>query len=142
MIARAILPIFLLVVLIGTAIPAQEAKKELDKFQGQWVGVSWETRGFQRPAEAAQQRKLTVKGNDWIVKQGDASEEKGTFKIDPSKGPKTIDLTFEKVKYQGIYKLEGDTLTLCLTRSDKERPKEFKTTKEAGNLLVYKREKK
>jgi uncharacterized protein (TIGR03067 family) len=145
MIARAVLPIVILVILIGAATPAQDAKKEAEKLQGQWVGVSWETRGFQHPAEAAQQRKLTVKGDGWIVKQGDEPENKAAFKIDPSKDPKTIDLTFEQGKFRkmhGIYKLEGDTLTVCLTRDNKERPKEFKTSKEDGILMVWKRGKK
>jgi hypothetical protein len=43
----------------------------------------------------------------------------------------------------GIYKLEGDTITLCRTTEggDIDRPSEFKTTSEEGILVVWKRAK-
>jgi uncharacterized protein (TIGR03067 family) len=145
MIARAVLPMFFLVVLIGTAVPAQEAKKELDKFQGQWVGVSREVRGKKMPDDAAMQYKLTIQGNRWTVKVGDDPENESEFQIDPSKNVKTIELISKadkKPTMHGIYKLEGDTLTLCLTKASLERPKQFKSTNEAGVLVVWKRVKK
>jgi uncharacterized protein (TIGR03067 family) len=41
---------------------------------------------------------------------------------------------------QCIYQLRGDTLTLCYTPSGERRPKEFRSTKEGGEvLLVLKR---
>ena len=41
----------------------------------------------------------------------------------------------------GIYKLEGDTLTMCRATAtgDVEPPHEFKTTAEEGLLTVWKR---
>jgi len=43
----------------------------------------------------------------------------------------------------GIYKLEGDTITLCRTTEggDIDRPSEFKSTPEEGILVVWKRAK-
>jgi len=143
MFVRVVLP-FAVVLLIAAGGPAQDTKKELEKLQGEWTMVSMETKGMKAGDKVVKQYKLTIKGDQWTVTtlKGGA---RATFKIDPSKNPKTIDLTFELNKKgtpsRGIYKLEGDTLILCRAAGDRERPKEFKTTEEAGILVVWKRAK-
>jgi uncharacterized protein (TIGR03067 family) len=72
------------------------------------------------------------------------SAKKGTYKIDPSKDPKTIDFRLKDSTGDtigsGIYKIEGDTLTLYL--DSKERPKAFTTPKgDFGLIWVAKRSK-
>jgi uncharacterized protein (TIGR03067 family) len=68
-----------------------------------------------------------------------------TFKIDASKNPKTIDMTIATGKTArrqlGIYKIEGDTLTICQTagRGDEGRPKEFQCDHKGLVLIVWKR---
>ncbi len=140
--ARAVLPC-VLGLLIAAATPAQDTKKEMDKLQGEWTMVSLEQRGKNASDEVVKQYKLTIKGDQWVVSTG-GGEATMTFKIDPSKNPKTIDLTSEgkQAVSRGIYKLEGDTLTLCRTTGDIDRPMEFKTTPEAGILVVWKHAKK
>ncbi len=125
------------------AVKASE--KELEKIQGEWTMVSLEERGRKSPDENVRLMKLTVKGDQWIVsRQGGAGERKDTIKIDPSQNPGILDLTgpagFTSL---GIYKLEGDTLTLCRTieRGDIDRPREFKTTSEEGILVIWQRAK-
>jgi uncharacterized protein (TIGR03067 family) len=63
----------------------------------------------------------------------------GARKIDPTKNPKEITLTPDgsNKSLLGIYKLEGDTLTLCF---GEKRPTDFKA-KEGPTLWVLKREK-
>jgi len=56
-----------------------------------------------------------------------------TIKLDASKAPKWIDLTRFT---PGIYKLEGDSLTICRPNSGTERPKEFKAGKDDPNVVV------
>ena len=129
-------------------VPAQRAKQgkqELDKLQGEWTCVSSEVRGKKRPDTLNAQCKLTIGENQWVVTYRDSpSGARATIEIDPSKDPKTIDLTFRggDEPSPGIYKLEGDTLTVCYGTAGGERPKEFKTTQETGLLVVWKREKK
>jgi uncharacterized protein (TIGR03067 family) len=123
----------------------KDAKQELDKLQGEWTLVSSEVGGKKRPDTENALSKLTISENQWVVTYRDSpSTARATIEIDPSKDPKTIDLTFrgEKEPARGIYKLEGDTLTVCYGTVGGERPKEFKTTQETGVLVVLKRAKK
>src|SRR5262249_27010315 len=130
----------------GKATPAQNTKKELDPFQGGWTMVSLEQRGEKAPDEVVKGYKLTVQGDRWTVTTPEGEETTRTFRIDPSQDPKTMDMTTrtgdKETVSRGIYKLDGDTLTLCRTTGDLDRPKEFKTTAEAGILVVWKRAKK
>jgi uncharacterized protein (TIGR03067 family) len=118
-------------------------KKELDKLQGDWTMVSMEFRGKKASDEEVKNYKLTIKDDQWTVTVN-GRDNKATIKIDPSKDPKTIDLTFtinDVISLsRGIYKLDGDTLSVCRNMGDNERPKEFKTSEEAGGgLVVWKR---
>jgi len=143
MFVRAVLP-FAVVILIAAADPAQDAKKDLERFQGEWTMLTFEAKGKKLPD--VKNVKLTIKGDRWTVQFGEQTSPKMTFKIDPSKDPKTIDFTIKSgdkdIVSRGIYKLEGDTLTVCRTVGDEDRPKEFKTTAKAGQLRVWQRAKK
>jgi uncharacterized protein (TIGR03067 family) len=93
---------------------------------------------------------LTFKGDKFIAAIGEETY-KGSFKIDPGKKPKTIDMSVkEGKKYEGqtslgIYKIDGDKLTWCANEPGKDdRPKEF--AEEQGGmkfmLIVLERKKK
>ena len=145
MFARAVLAVAV-VLLLAATLPAQDTNQDLEMLQGKWTMESQESRGRQTLDQAVKQSKLTIQGDQWIVTFPGGLKNQMTFKIDPSKDPKTMDLLTkdggkESVSL-GIYKLEGDTLTLCRTVGNRYRPKEFKTTAEAGILVVWKRAKK
>jgi uncharacterized protein (TIGR03067 family) len=61
-----------------------------------------------------------------------------TVTLDPAKTPKTIDAANRRgaTVFRGIYELNGDTLRLCV--SVKDRPKEFRASRDTP-LLEFKR---
>ena len=65
------------------------------------------------------------------------------FVTDAKQSPPTIDIGAGGGQYRGIYKVEGDTLTLCVVNGDRERPKTFESTAEKRTTIwVFKRVKK
>ena len=124
-------------------------KKELAKLEGTWVAVGGAFRGTETPEEDTKKagHRLVISGDkfEWYTALQEDPVMKGTVKIDPSKGPKAMDLSFdrqgESAHGKCIYELDGDTLKLCYGEPD--RPAAFKT--KAGSddkLYVWKREKK
>jgi uncharacterized protein (TIGR03067 family) len=142
----------LMIVLLASAglsiAPDEGTKDDKDKLQGTWLIQSVEAAGDRVPKEDIENIRLTIEGDKYTETRDKAVEEKGTLKLDPTKSPKTIDFAIKEGMSEGetqlgIYKLDDDTLTLCLADpGDKERPKEFAT--KAGSrqfLIVFKREK-
>jgi uncharacterized protein (TIGR03067 family) len=133
------------------ALPAAEpkkdelAKKELEKLQGTWKLVSIEKRGqkFDAEGKVPDSFNMVIAGDKMTF-----GKREITFTIDLTTDPKLIDLTHvkEKVTIESIYKLDGDTFTMCYRPGDapaKDRPTAFKTDeKTTYEIRVYKREKK
>jgi uncharacterized protein (TIGR03067 family) len=75
-----------------------------------------------------------------------AGNERVSYRIDPSREPKTIDLTgvsgpLKEKTFFGIYRLDGDTLQICLDTDDGERPTAFDTQSgDHAKLMVFRRE--
>lgn len=135
------------VFLLAAADATDEVKKEVARFEGTWKFVSVEMEKMKLPEEALKHPRLKIEGDKFTVSEENISQS-GTFKVDPSKKPKTIDVTFtdgpEKGKTSlGIYELEGDTYKICVDPEGKSRPTEFAIKPGSGHILeVLKREKK
>jgi uncharacterized protein (TIGR03067 family) len=142
----------LLVLAVGLLIAADNSKEdgkmkeEVEKLQGTWNFTSLEVQGMKFPEKAFAGSQIVIKGNSFTTLSGEATY-KGTFKVDITKQPKTLDLNFTEGPEKGntslaIYELEGDNWKICLTVTGKDRPKEFASKPGSGHALeTLKREK-
>lgn len=129
--------------LIGAAVRGDD-KKAAEKLEGTWVATSWK-RGEGEVGKDKVDTELTITKDAYEFPKGiNRISKNGALKIDAGKG--TIDFTPEdgpaKGKtLQGIFKVEGNTLTLCFTSAGNDRPKEFKTSDRNTVLATYDRKK-
>ena len=138
---RRILYFALPVLFLVAAKPADEAKKDLEKLQGEWFMAELEIDGKPVPDEKIAGTTLTIKGDKYSVSVKDKKHEV-TITLDPSKDPKAIDMSFSdgtdppKVG-KGIYKIDGDTFVLVRAQAtDSERPTSFGTWPNSGCFMV------
>src|SRR5579872_5299870 len=122
----------------------QNVEKELRKFQGTWTFASVEAAGKEQPAAEFKGMTVTFAGDKFTVKKGDEVIQAGTQKLDPSRSPKTIDVTVAEglskgAVMLGIYEIRGDTLKVCFDPEGKKRPTEFASTSGSQTLVVHKR---
>jgi uncharacterized protein (TIGR03067 family) len=142
------------------AIPANDKpepaalKKELAQLEGVWT-IS-EVRHAGEAVEKGEPEEFEFKATQLIARKGNLAPITMTFRLDLSTDPKLIDWTTDSKgefkdadKFaEGIYKLEGDTLTVCYHVRDNRfakgnRPTEFKSAEGSdAMLIVLKRPKK
>jgi uncharacterized protein (TIGR03067 family) len=126
--------------------PKDAAAKEYARFEGTWTFVSLEVAGKKMPVEVLKDHALVLKGDHFEMNSPEGVA-KGTFTFNLQTKPKQLDVTFTNGPQKGqnikaIYKLEGDTYTVCLDMVGKERPAEFASKPGTGLVLeVLRREK-
>jgi len=144
--AKCLLVVGFILLLAGE--PAKDgAAEDLKKLQGTWVMDELEINSRQVPQEKLKDTTLTIKGDKYIIKVKGKTYET-TFKLDPSKDPKAIDMFFpdgpnEPKVGKGIYLVDGDIFKLCRAQAPgQDRPREFVTAADTGLfLVVWKRQK-
>lgn len=120
--------------------PGQKKKlrEASDALQGSWKIVSMEWDGRQYPGKVS--GKIVILGANATSYGGDKPVTY-SLEIDPNVSPAQLNMLMKmdgevQIK-QCIYKLEGDTLTLCHHfKSNQARPSEFKTKASDGLLLT------
>jgi uncharacterized protein (TIGR03067 family) len=122
-------------------------KNELKQHQGTWIATSSTFDGQKAPEEIVRSIKRIVTG-DHVVWQRNGKQFAGTkVLLDATKDPKTIDVIPDGGRNRGerilgIYKLDRDTLMICMAAADQPRPKDFKAEKGSGwTVQTFTREK-
>lgn len=126
----------------GAVSQGEGTKKDQDALQGTWTFSEFVANGRPIPDEARQGLKLVFQGDKASLGAGNEADRRNfVFKLDPTKQPRTIDMTAQEGTYkdkvvQGIYELKGDELKLCLpNKDDVPRPTEFKAPE--NSRLVF-----
>jgi uncharacterized protein (TIGR03067 family) len=134
---------YALTLLVVGLLVAADAKKDQEAIQGTWKVVSGERGG--KPQEQAKEHTMTFDKDTFTVKRGDELVVKGTFKLDSSKTPKTIDMKIlegrneqdKDKEVRGIYELSKDGLKWCAAEpGSDDRPKEFATKEGTKHMLI------
>ena len=130
-------------VLIAADARDDAAKKDLEKFQGNWQLISAERDGKKTPDEDAKKITLTIQGNKFVLRKDAVMISEGTMTLDPTKKLKEIDETITTGPNKGkvfsaIYEIDDECHNICFAGPGKERPTAFSSGN--GQLLqVWKR---
>lgn len=126
-----------------TTTLAQQVKNDVESLQGLWqVAYAEDSGELASPAAMERIRTIRVEFRANMLKTNFGFVEKsGTFKLDPSTNPKSIDIKQDGRIVPGIYDLNGDTLQLCFSENSDQRPDTFETRPSEKNtgMLVLKR---
>jgi len=118
------------------------AADEKDLTAGKWVVES-----VTRDGKAVEALKGAIRENGdgkytlTPAKDSKAPAASGTYKIDATKTPATMDTvakggTYDGKTLLGIVKADGDTLTLAFAEPGKDRPTKFESAEGSGIVLV------
>ena len=115
-------------------------RSDLQQMQGKWVPVEIIANGKPLEADVIAAIKVSIQENSYKSERADGQDE-GTFKIDESAAPRTMDLsTGSGNEVPAIYEISGDTFKACYAVGSASRPTEFKSAEDSNHILVvYKR---
>ena len=128
----------------GAPLTADDKKVDGHELQGTWAYQSMEWDGKHLPAAQISTTTITFEKDEFTVKVGGKVTMAGTFKLDRAKSPKTFGAVVTEGPGKGseplgIYKLDGDTLTVCFRPTPGERPGGFAPASSPSILDVYRR---
>jgi len=136
--------------LVVSAPALKEPPKKAHDLSGEWVMESTTVAGTTRPATGLELVYEFTKDEKWLIRRADKelpAANRG-YKADPKAETPTIDLMTDSTRpdvtlREGIYKVEGDTLTICVANVKQPRPTKFESTAGDRNMIyVLKRKKK
>jgi uncharacterized protein (TIGR03067 family) len=133
---------------LATSAPAlKDPPKKAHDLTGEWL-VEQVTSGGRRLESANLVYKFTADGKWLIYRDGmELTAPNRQYTADPKARPATVELiadaTRPATRREGIYEVDGDTLTMCVAPPKGARPTKFESTADDRNTIyVLKRKKK
>ena len=116
--------------------PENKPAKPSTGIEGKWVVVSSEVEGKPSPEDATVYTRMTFLGED-VTLEGRTQKHELRSTLDTTQQPMQITLYSkeEKVRWKGIYRVEGTSLRLSYGPPNGERPTRLDTSKDAKAIL-------
>ena len=131
---------------LAPAAPAlKDPKPKEPPIVGEWLRVGHTNAGAPVGPDREPHHQVFTSDGQWEYWYGtrQANPPRRNFVTDPRQSPAAIDMDVNpggQGGYRGIYKVEGDTLTLCLATGNRDRPKTFDSTADQPTTIwVFKR---
>ena len=117
-------------------LPELEGVWAVTELEGTWEEVSLGVMGNQILPGDENRDFYRFEGNIrfWQMARGATWNNHGAFTVDPSAMPPEID--FDNHGTLGIYKIEDDSLTICLGKPGESRPDRFESTRDSQTVLM------
>lgn len=136
-----------LLIAVAVVPVAAADKDDKDKIQGAWHVVSGEDDGKNLARKDVKGTEVVITA-DKITVMENGKKRVMTYKLDPDKKPRHIDLTTvegsdEGKMAPGIYDLDANRLRICFAEPGGERPKDFDPKKGSKEMrFVMRRDRK
>jgi len=130
-------PFLILALTVGAPGAKEPPKKDSPTLVGLWVAESTIKGG--RPDKNPSDATMEFTADGKVILKERGKDITGTYSIDAKKDPAELDMTLEgggmSINMPGIFKVDKDTLTLCLVFMG-ERPKKFESPEASMTLLL------
>jgi uncharacterized protein (TIGR03067 family) len=129
----------LAIVLLFSPTLADEPAGDLKKMQGDWKSMTYIAEGKKWSAKERETVRLSVKGDAGTFRLGMTTVH-GTYKLDESAKPRTLDILLTSGPDKGkkklaIYEFKGDTWRICVGPVGGKRPTAFASKSGSGTWL-------
>lgn len=113
--------------------------EQLRALEGTWAFTALEVDGSVQPPVAFSAARLVIDGDRFAMEDAMARYE-GVFDIDVEASPHTIDVEFVAGPEagnvsRGLFRLDGERLTICIGLAGRARPEGFATSPGSGHAL-------